>query len=344
MRDFFWRIRESLGKANQRDSPETRSLKLNVFLFMGIIGLMLIIGFLTFSIAVRGEDQNLVPNLKGKELLSALQDLKDKGLYGSVQAQFSNTIPKYTVIDQNPTPGTLVKAGKEVALRVSKGPVIDAVDNYIGRKLEDVRSELQTLFSTNAPNLLIKDPPIYQPSTEQAGTIIAQTPKAGTRISGVTYIQFVVSQPEGAAVKEVGSFVGMSFQEAINILARDSIPFIFNVRKPASGQGKGAVISQNPAPKSTLLFGQLVQLTMTIPPTTGDDMIFGLFKYSLPEYPIMVDVRLDVVTESGTINLLSMKHPGGPLAVPYIVPDGSEIVLSVLDKEEVRVRATEFQQ
>jgi hypothetical protein len=37
-----------------------------------------------------------------------------------------------------------------------------------------------------------------------------------------------------------------------------------------------------------------------------------------------------------------MKHPGGPLSVPYIVPEGSDIVLSVLDKEEVREKAVAY--
>jgi hypothetical protein len=31
--------------------------------------------------------------------------------------------------------------------------------------------------------------------------------------------------------------------------------------------------------------------------------------------------------------------PGGPLAVPYVVPDGSELVLYVLGKEVARAKA-----
>jgi beta-lactam-binding protein with PASTA domain len=358
MRDFFWRVGEIFSNAfewvrrlvmekilpNPADSQETRGLKLTVFLFVGIVGLMLVIGFLTFSLAVRGSEQNLVPNLRGRDLVSAIQDLQAKGLYATVQAQYSNTVEKYQVISQTPSPGTLVKAGGEVSLTVSRGLVIDTVANYVGMNLLDVRSELQTLFSSSSPILLVKDPPIYQPSAaEPSGTILAQSPKPGTKITGITYLQFVVSRPEGEAVAEVGTFVGMSFQEAIDELTRENLPFIFGAQKAAAGQAKGAVISQNPAPKAKLSYGQLVQLVMTIPTTLQKDMIFGIFKYSLPDYPIMVDIRLDVILDTGTVNLLSMKHPGGPLAIPYIVPDGSELVLSVLDKEEVRERAIAFQ-
>jgi beta-lactam-binding protein with PASTA domain len=357
MRDFFARIGDFFGDAlawirsfmvkilpNRNDSQEVRNLKLTVFLFVGIIGLMLVIGLLTFSIAVRGEEQTLVPNVKGKDLIVALLELQTKKLHSNIQAQFSAAAEKNVVMEQSPSPGTLVKAGKEVKLRISKGPVIDTVENYVGQTLDEVKSYLQTLFSTNSPNLLIKDPPIYRPSRGvPPGTIIAQSPKPGTKIAGLTYLEFVVSRGEGESVAEVGSYIGMSFQEAVTQLTSLNQPFVFSVQKAKAGQQAGTVVSQNPPEKSGLPYGQVVQLAMTTPVSIGKDRIFGVFKYSLPDYPIAVDIRLDVISEGGTAPLLQMKHPGGPLSVPYIVPDGSEIVLYVLDKEEVREKAAAAQ-
>jgi beta-lactam-binding protein with PASTA domain len=338
---FAW-IRENVRKLlpHESDSQEVRSLKLTVFLFIGIIVLMMVIGFITFSIAVRGEEQTLVPNLKGKDLIVALQELQTKKLNVEIQAQFSMDAEKNTILEQSPTPGTLVKAGKEVKLRVSKGPVIDKVENYVGQTLDEVRSYLQTLFSTNTPNLIIKDPPLYRPSKGvPAGTIIAQSPKAGTKIAGLTYLEFVVSKGEGESLVEVGSYVGMGFPEAISQLTALNMPFVFSIQKAKAGQQAGTVVSQNPAEKTALTYGQVIQLAMTVPGPVGKEKVFGVFKYSLPDYPIAVDIRLDVVSEGGTATLMEMKHPGGPLSVPYIVPDGSELVLSVLDKEEVREKA-----
>jgi beta-lactam-binding protein with PASTA domain len=357
MRDIIWQIRNFLERAykwtrgfllrilpNQNDSQEVRSLKFTVFLFVAILGSMIAIGFITFKIAVRGEEQTLVPNVKGKELIVALQDLQSKELFPTIQVQFSTKIEKNVVMDQNPAPGTLVKAGKRVSLRVSKGPVLQEVENYVGQSLDEVRSYLQTLFSTNTPNLLIREPPVYRVSPGvPPGTIIAQSPKPGTRISGLTYLEFVVSQGEGEDFAEVGTYTGMSFQEAIADLTRNNIPFFFSVQKPRKNQEPGTVVSQNPAPGSKLPYGQLVQLVTTVPASVGKDKIFGVFKYSLPDYPILVDIRLDVVTDTGTVPLLSMKHPGGPLSIPYIVPEGSDLVLSVLDKEELREKASAFE-
>ena len=175
MRDFIWKVQNWLEKAaewtvelvrrvlpNAEDTAETRNLKLTVFLFVGIIGLMFVIGAVTFSIAVRGQDETLVPNVQGKDVVDALIDLQSKELYPDLQVQYSASVDKNIVMSQRPAPGTLVKAGKRVTLRVSKGPVMDKVENYVGMTLDEVKIHLQTLFSSHSPNLIIKEPVLYR--------------------------------------------------------------------------------------------------------------------------------------------------------------------------------------
>jgi eukaryotic-like serine/threonine-protein kinase len=358
MRDFFWKVQEWVETAykwtrdfvlkvvpHEDDTPEVHNLKLYIFLFAGIIGLMLVIGGITFGIAVRGQPETLVPNVQGRDVLDALMDLQNKELYPDVQVQYSTDIDKGVVISQRPAPGTLVKVGKRVTLRVSRGPVIDRVENYVGMTLDDVKIHLQTLFATHSPNLLIKEPILYRFEKGAApGRVLAQSPAPGTKISGLTYLELVVSQEKGAETTvTVGDYVGKSFTEALSELTRDSIPFTFTVRKAAKGEDPGLVVAQNPAKSAQMPLGQVVQLTMTGPKDAGKDNVFGLFKYTLPPQPIAVNIRLVIVSDSGPKEILSMKHPGGPIAVPYIVPEGSELVLSVLDQEVARDKATPVQ-
>ncbi|MGA2640833.1 MAG: PASTA domain-containing protein [Spirochaetia bacterium] len=354
MRDFFWNVQGWLEAAfewtrdlarrilpHEEDSPDLRSLKLSVFLFVGIIGLMLIIGGITFGIAVRGQPETLVPNLQGKDVLDALMDLQGKELYADVQVQYSDT-EKDIVLSQRPAPGTLVKAGKRVILRISKGPIIDKVENYIGMSLEDVKVHLQTMFASHSPNIIIKTPIIYQyrPGVP-SGKVLAQSPAPNTKITGVASLELVVSQEQGAvSMVTVGDYVGKSFEEAIQELTRDNIPFAFDVKASAKGTNPGAVISQNPPKGSQADYGQVIQLTMSAPANVGKDNVFGLFKFSLPPEAIAVNIRLVLVSDSMPKEILSMKHPGGPLAVPYIVPEGSDLVLYVLDQEVAREKAT----
>jgi beta-lactam-binding protein with PASTA domain len=355
MRDFFWRVgnwlegawrhvREAFRRAlpNDRDTPEVRSLKLTVFLFVGIVGLMVLIGLLTFSLAVRGQEQTLVPNVTGKDLVTALVEMQEKELYAQVQVQFSSEVGKDVIMEQKPAAGTLVKAGRRITLRVSKGPVLQEVENYVGRNLEEVRSYLQTLYASHTPNLVIADPVYRVEKGAEPGTILAQSPKPGTQISGVTTLQFVVARGEGELASAVGDYVGMSFTEAIADLTKSELPFFFTVQKAGKGEQAGVVVSQEPDAGSHITLGAAVQLLMTPPADPGKGKIFGLFRYTLPDYPILVDIRLDVIADTGRLTILSARHAGGPLAVPYIVPEGSDLVLTVLDKEETRVQASAY--
>jgi eukaryotic-like serine/threonine-protein kinase len=358
MRDLFWKIQGWLEAAyvwvrdlikrilpHDEDSPELRSLKLYVLLFVGIIGLMLIIGGVTFSIAVRGQPETLVPNLQGKDVLDALQDLQGKELYADVQVQFTSEAEKGTVLSQRPAPGTLVKAGKRVVLRVSRGPIIDKVENYVGMSLDDVKAHLQTMFASHTANIVIKTPIIYQykPGVP-SGRVLAQSPAPNTRITGVASLELVVSQEQGSiSMVTVGDYVGKSFEEAIQELTRDNVPFAFTVKAAPKGTEGGNVVAQNPPKGSQAEYGQVIQLTMTKPSNVGKDNVFGLFQFTLPPQAIAVTIKLVIVSDAMPKEIFSMKHPGGPLAVPYIVPEGSDLVLYVLDQEAAREKAAAMQ-
>jgi eukaryotic-like serine/threonine-protein kinase len=358
MRDFIWMIQNWLENAYQDviafvkkllphtdDPPELRSLKIYVFLFVGIIGLMLVIGGITFTIAVRGQPETLVPNVQGRDVLDALADLQSKELYPDLQLQYSSKLDKDVVIAQRPAPGTLVKVGKRVTLQVSKGPIMGKIENYIGWNLDDVKVHLQTVFATHNANLIIKTPIVYQYKPGVAsGKVLAQSPAAGTKITGLTYLELVVSQDQGSvSMVTVGDYMGQNFEEAIQELTRDSIPFTFVVRKAAKGMNPGTVIDQSPPKGSQMAYGQIIQLTMAAPSNIGKDNVFGVFKFQLNDQPIAVNIRLVIVADSEPKEILAMKHPGGPISVPYIVPEGSELVLYVLDQEVAREKAAAVQ-
>jgi beta-lactam-binding protein with PASTA domain len=245
------------------------------------------------------------------------------------------------VLSQRPAPGTLVKAGKRVMLKVSRGPIIDKVENYVGMSLDEVKVHLQTLFATHTPNIILKTPVLYRAApSSPPGMVLAQSPLPGTSITGTAYLELVVSQEKDAETTvQVGDYVGKSFQEALSELTRESIPFAFTVRKAAKSTDQGEVLDQSPDGGAAMGYGQVVQLTMAGPGNVGKDNVFGLFKYTLEEQPINVDIRLVFVFDSQPKEILSMKYPGGPLAVPYVVPDGGELVLYVLDKEVAREKA-----
>jgi beta-lactam-binding protein with PASTA domain len=324
---------------SQKDPPEQRTFKLVVLLIVAMFVLMVLIGLATFWLSVRGAEEVLVPKVEGKELMDALMDLQEKELTPRVQVRFSSEVEKGAVIEQKPAPGTIVRAGRRITLAVSRGPVIDRVENYVGEKLDDVRIHLQTLFASYQALLRIKEPVSYVFDSSPNGTIIAQNPSPGTMISGTTDLELVVSRgPRGETI-EVPDFVGMPFRDAIAQLSSLNFPFVFSVKRAEGEEKPGIVVAETPDPKAEVPYGSVIQLTMTRPERLQSGQVFGVFQYVLPDFPIMVDISLDAISASGSTTLLSMKHPGGPISIPYVVDEKTELVLYIFDKEEIRQQA-----
>jgi len=319
-----------------RDPPERRTFKLVVLLIVGAILLMVVVSLTTFLLSVRGAEQVLVPAVEETQIIEALMELQEKELNARIQVRFSSDFEKGMVIEQRPSSGTVVRAGRRVTLTVSRGPVIDRVEDYAGWKLEDVRNHLQTIFASYRALLKIKEPVSYVFDEAPAGTVVAQKPPADTVIDSFTELELVVSRGPKGELVTVPDFTGLAFLDALAELSASSLPFVFSVRAAQAGEAAGVIVAQSPEPEGEIPYGAVVQLTMTRPARLPRGKVFGVFEYVLPDYPIMVDISLDAVGAGGPTTLVAMKHPGGPISIPYVVDEKSELVLHIFDKEEIR--------
>src|SRR4030042_5153748 len=129
--------------------PERRTFKLLVLLIVGMFVLMVLIGLLTFLLSLKGSEQVMVPAVEGKDLIPALIELQEKELYPRLQVRFSSDYEKGLVLEQKPAAGSSVRVGRRVILVVSRGPVIDRVEDYVGGELEDVRPHLRNVVASS---------------------------------------------------------------------------------------------------------------------------------------------------------------------------------------------------
>ncbi len=321
------------------DGPEQYYFRIAVIAIVGAVVLAGTAGMIAFFLSLRGTEQVSVPDVREMELVDSLITLQDKGLYPQVQVRFSSDPTlKGKIVSQQPRPGSLVKSGKRVSLVVSKGAVVDKVENFIGQNLNEVKIHLQTLFTTYKPLLRIKEPVTYVFDAEaEPGTIIEQNPEAGTELTGLTDLELVVSRGPAGKELRAGNFVGLPYPEAIQKLSRENVPFLFSLRETAAGEMPGIVVSQDPGSGQTMPENQPLHLVVTRPRSVPRGYVAGLFEYSLPDYPIAVDMRLESITPSGERReVFAMKHPGGNLAVPFVEPENSILVLSIFDREVIR--------
>jgi len=351
---FWYTVTDAMSKVNdavskllvqlqrivprQSDTSEERWLKIVILASVGILILVTISGFIAFSLVLQGAEQTVVPDVRGKELAEALVFLQDRELYPKLQLRFS-TDPslKGKVIDQRPSAGTVVKAGKRITLVVSKGSVVDKLEDFRGKKLEEVRAHLQSLFASQKPLLRIKEPVTYVFHPSPPGTVLEQKPEPGTELTGLTDLVLVVSRGPTVEKKKAPNLIGRSFQEAMDLLIEEQFPFVFQLQERTPGKRPGSIVEQTPKGGEEVEPGTPLLLTMIELTEIPKDSRFGLFDYTLPLYPVAVDLKVEAVSPGGEHKVLfSMKHPGGRIAFPYLQPENTTLVLSVFDREVIR--------
>ena len=330
--------RRRAERESQPEHPEAKYFRVTVWAFVGMFVLLGIAAAAAFLIALRPAEQTQVPTVTGQELVQSVIDLQERGLVPFVQLRyFSDPLLKGRVVSQEPAPGTTVRVGRRINLVVSQGAVLEEVGDYVGRPLSDVQTELQALFSSFDQLLSIGNVS-YVFNDQAAGTVIEQRPEPGTDIVGPTPLTLVVSRGPEVARTALPTYLGLSWEDALTILARDNVPFVFKlVSQPPIGPD-GVVVGQTPAPQTEVTVGSPVELTIRDVRSVPRDHRFGIFDRTLPEYAVRVGLTAVVLGPEGEPRtVFSMQHPGGRIAFPYVLPIGSTIVLYRFDAEVVRV-------
>jgi beta-lactam-binding protein with PASTA domain len=323
-------------------------LRLFISLVFGVLCFMAVVAIVVFFIALRGAEETMVPDVRNRELTAALLELQVKELYPRIQLRYSQSnLEKGTILEQDPQPGTIVKAGRRIRLVVSQGAVINSVENYKGRNIDEVRMDLRTLFAVAAhtageeadqPTLSLKEPFMYEYSSEPAGTILQQRPEPGTAISGPTTLEFVVSRGPEHTLVTAPELVGLTVFEAVEQIRQRGINFSFDLRSIRGNEKPGIVVYQNPEGMVSIDKKQPVAILVTAPGSKVlNGEIFSLFRYTIPENPYPLPVRLEALLPDGERRLLAeVEFSGGEFTLPYQLPPQSILIFSRLNRELYR--------
>lgn len=142
----------------------------------------------------KGGEEMTMPNLKGLSRLSAENKLKNMGLVvGAVYEKVSDQ-EAWTVLEQEPAEGKKIAKGQSVELTISKGKQIKLVrvPDFSGGTLEAAKDRLKQLR-------LSVGTVTSEKSRQAAGTILHQSPRAGTDVDEETSVDFVIAAPMGSS-------------------------------------------------------------------------------------------------------------------------------------------------
>jgi serine/threonine-protein kinase len=216
-----------------------------------------------------------VPNVVGQDADTAEQQLVGLKLVPDERSAFS-TKRRGTVISQTPTPATRVKQGSRVVLTVSHGRGKVAVPPVVGQTVQDATKALRR--ADLVPNVA------QVPSSEPAGTVVAQNPKPGQKVARGSKVRLNVSKGGAATTQTttttattattatttttataarvaVPNLVGQRFGPAVRRLETSGLRA--NVVYATSTRPRGTVTAQRPAAGTRVRRGSRVRLTVS---------------------------------------------------------------------------------
>jgi serine/threonine-protein kinase len=241
-----------------------------------------------------------VPFVKQLTETLAVNKIRGVGLVPQVARDFSDDVPKGTVIDQSPQAGDHVQKHTNVQITVSKGKETVKVPSVLGLSRDAAISAL-----VNAG----LDPHAFDvASSKEVGTVTAQDPPAGKEVEKGSKVRINVSS--GPASLTVPSVVGLPFDQASTALQNQG--FSVSRRDVDSDEAKGIVVDQSPsgsAPK-----GSTIQLSVskgpqdsTVPDVTSQDEASA--RSTLESAGFKVAVQHQEVTDPGLVGIVLSQSP-----------------------------------
>ena len=232
---------------------------------LGAAGLLaLVLGFaLTLNPIdlVLGRGRSVVlGDFVGSSLPGVRAELESAGLVVTTRNGFSLTVPRGSVLAQEPLPGSRVAPGGSVSLVVSRGAVRVVLDDLVGRPLEQARGSLDEAGVTVE---VVERPDESVP----AGVVLEQEPGPGLEVQGDAVARLVVSA--GPAPRPVPDVSGRSLPVASYALGAFGFDVVEVRGTSATDLPPGAVVGTDPPAGTTSDRGTPVVVVVSgdAPPT-----------------------------------------------------------------------------
>lgn len=141
----------------------------------------------------KGAEVSVVPDVRKLTLREAELKLKNAGFIIGRIEEVDDDAPEGTVLDQNPRSPAQINKSQKIDLIVSRADKSIELPDFTGMKLSNVKKQLASLK-------LEQGSVSETASDEPKGTIVSQSPSAGTDVKAGSAVNFVISK--GASAKK----------------------------------------------------------------------------------------------------------------------------------------------
>ncbi|MDD5822816.1 MAG: Stk1 family PASTA domain-containing Ser/Thr kinase [Firmicutes bacterium] len=194
------------NKNKKKLDPATKKKRI----IIACVAAAILIPLIVFGIIKSGifSGKAEVPNLENLTYEEALDKCEEAGFnLKKGKAIYSSDVKEGLVCQQDPEAGTEAAKGSTITVNLSKGSKDGTVPNLVGMSYNDIENYLKEFGYKLG---VVKE----VTSTEAAGIIIEQDPKAGSKLDKGSKINITISDGKGKEKGTVPSLTGKTLAEA----------------------------------------------------------------------------------------------------------------------------------
>ena len=213
--------------------------------------------YLTLTFIIKSEDTVIVPDLVGKDVVTALEQLADLQLNTKVNgSEYSRQFPKNHVTYQEPNPGSEIKKDRDIRIIISKGPKNILMPNLVSLSERQARM----IMEENGISLGHLTHTYFKAVGKDH--IVVQVPPAGTMITRGASVDLLVSMGPRPIAYKMPDLAGLSLDKAVLViektnLAVGEIRSHFDKHKP-----RNIIIHQEPSAGYRIRENSLISLVI----------------------------------------------------------------------------------
>ncbi len=297
------------------------------FLFIAAAGVS---AYIALTFVIESEDVVIIPELKDKDVLYALEILSDMGLNTKVKSiEYHSTTPRNHIIDQYPEPGTEIKKGRDVKITVSRGPKSIVMPNLFGLPVRQARIILEE------NGLCIDKISKTRSRTGKQDEIISQFPLAGKIVERDNCINLLVVSGQHEKAYLLPDYKGILLTDVLTQL--DQYRLISGkIQHVALKQmPENAVVDQQPRAGKRVTTGQRIGFVINRPTHSKNDKNNDgrhVFRYRLEKGFLKQKVRAVLKFDGVSVDIYhQLMKPGKELWLFIPDIDNSTLFLYVDD-------------
>ena len=186
------RVGRAIRNAEKSEDKKDKRMNKALIVIGTIVGVLIAALLFVFILWPKISDKPdiEIPDVQGMTVKQARSTLEDKGfeVSGKTKKEASDDVEEDKVIGTDPEIGETLKEGSEITLIVSTGSEKIEIEDYTGKKFDDVKAELEAA----GINVVSYEKDVSKDEDIEEGIILEQDVEVGTKLGEGDTITFTI--------------------------------------------------------------------------------------------------------------------------------------------------------